>query len=282
MKYVSFYDGGHVRPGLLDDNRIIAIACESLIEYVALPEGERAARHTNETLALLDDARLAAPVRPPKNVFCVGRNYLEHAKEGARALGRELKLPEVPTFFSKAPTAIVDPDATLQFSARVSQEMDWEGELAVVIGSRVKDASEADAMDAVFGYTCVNDITARDLQRAHMQFLKGKSLDGSCPMGPWIVGKEDIPDPHRLQLSVRVNGRRKQQANTDQMIFKIPRLIAELSKGMTLEPGDVIATGTPDGVGFARTPPEFFQDGDIVEIEIQKIGTLRNTVRISP
>lgn len=282
MKYVSFYDGGHIRPGLLEGDRITAIACESLIEYIALPANERAARHTNETLALLGDARLAAPVRPPKNVFCVGRNYLEHAKEGARALGRELKLPDVPTFFSKAPTAIADPEATLQFSARVSQEMDWEGELAVVIGSRVKDAGEADAMDAVFGYMCLNDITARDLQRAHMQFLKGKSLDGSCPMGPWIVGKEDVPDPHRLQLSLRVNGRRKQQANTDQMIFKIPRLIAELSKGMTLEPGDVIATGTPDGVGFARTPPEFFQDGDIVEIEIQKIGTLRNTVRIAP
>lgn len=281
MRFVSFYDDGRVRPGLLQGNRITAIACESLIDYIALPSGERERRHTNETLGLIDAARLAAPVHPAKNVFCVGRNYLEHAKEGARALGRELKLPAVPTFFSKAPTAIAAHDAVLEFESRVSTEMDWEGELAVVIGSRIKNATEENAMDAVFGYMCLNDITARDLQRAHIQFLKGKSLDNSCPMGPWIVSADEIPDPHKLQLTLRVNGRRKQEANTDQMIFRIPRIIAELSKGMTLEPGDVIATGTPDGVGFARTPPEFFQDGDVVEIEIQKIGILRNTIRIS-
>ena len=280
MKYVSFYDGDRILPGLLQETRITALACDSLVDYIALPARERERRHTNETLALLDDVRLAAPVRPAKNVFCVGRNYLEHAKEGARALGRELKLPDVPTFFTKAPTAIADPGATLEFQDSISREMDWEGELAVVIGSRVKDVAEENALDAVFGYMCLNDITARDLQRAHVQFFKGKSLDASCPMGPWIVDARDVPDPHRLQLSLRVNGRRKQQANTEQMIFRIPRIIAELSKGMTLEPGDVIATGTPDGVGFARTPPEFFQDGDVVEIEIQKIGILRNTVRI--
>jgi 2-keto-4-pentenoate hydratase/2-oxohepta-3-ene-1,7-dioic acid hydratase in catechol pathway len=134
-------------------------------------------------------------------------------------------------------------------------------------------------MEAVFGYTCLNDITARNLQREHLQWLKGKSLDNTCPMGPWIVGVDEIPDPHKLQIGLRVNGSRKQQANTDQMIFRIPRIIAELSKGMTLEPGDIIATGTPDGVGFARTPPEFFRDGDTVEIEIQKIGILRNRIQ---
>ena len=281
MRFVSFYDGGHVRPGIIDGDRITAIACETMLDYISLPANERSTHHTNEVLALLSDAQLAAPVKPRKNVFCVGRNYLEHAKEGARAAGRELKLPEVPTFFSKATTAIADPNATLEFQSGVSAQMDWEGELAVVIGSRIKDASEEEAMSAVFGYTCLNDITARDLQRAHLQWLKGKSLDMSCPIGPWIVGTDEIPDPHRLQLVLRVNGSRKQQANTDQMIFRIPRIIAELSRGMTLEPGDVIATGTPDGVGFARTPAEFFQDGDLVEIEIQKIGILRNTVRIA-
>jgi 2-keto-4-pentenoate hydratase/2-oxohepta-3-ene-1,7-dioic acid hydratase in catechol pathway len=281
VRYVSFYDDGHIRPGLIEGDRILAIACPSMLEYISLTAAERSSRHTNEVLALLSDARLAAPVRPGKNVYCVGRNYLEHAKEGARASGRELKLPEVPTFFSKAPTAIADPGARLEFESRVSNEMDWEGELAVVIGSRIKDATEENAMQAVFGYTCLNDITARDLQRAHLQWLKGKSLDNSCPIGPWIVGTDEIPDPHKLQIGLRVNGSRKQQANTDQMIFRIPRIIAELSKGMTLEPGDVIATGTPDGVGFARTPPEFFRDGDTVEIEIQKIGILRNTVHIA-
>ena len=279
MRYVSFHQDGRVRPGLLQGETITPLECESMLEYLRLDESSRSQRISAQTLPL-NSVRLAAPIRPEKNVFCVGRNYLEHAKEGARALGRELKLPEVPTFFTKAPTAISDPDSTLNFQARVSTEMDWEGELAVVIGSRVKDATEEDAMNAVFGYTCVNDISARDLQRAHQQFFKGKSLDGSCPIGPWIAGAEEVPDPHRLLLSLRVNGRRKQDADTGQMIFRIPRLIAELSRGMTLEPGDVIATGTPDGVGFARTPPEFFRDGDIVEIAIQKIGTLRNTVRI--
>jgi 2-keto-4-pentenoate hydratase/2-oxohepta-3-ene-1,7-dioic acid hydratase in catechol pathway len=280
MRYLSFHHDGRVRPAVLDGDRIVPIACESLLEYIALAPSERAARHAGESLAL-DGVRLAAPVRPHKNVFCVGRNYLEHAREGARASGRELKLPEVPTFFSKAPTAIADPDAGLHFQAQASSEYDWEGELAVIIGSRIKDASEENAMDAIFGYACLNDITARDLQRAHLQWLKGKSLDESCPIGPWIVGTDEIPDPHKLQITTRVNGRKKQESNTGQMIFRIPRLIAELSRGMTLEPGDVIATGTPDGVGFARTPPEFFQNGDVVEVSIQKIGTLRNSIFIS-
>lgn len=280
MRYVSFYDEGHVHPAVLEGDCVRAIACNSLLEYIALDPHKRAQHHTDFTF-LLGDVRLAAPIRPNKNVYCVGRNYLEHAKEGARAAGRELKLPEVPTFFSKATTAIADPDADLRFQARISNEYDWEGELAVVIGRRIKDASEEDAMDAVFGYTCLNDITARDLQRAHLQWLKGKSLDQSCPIGPWIVGSDEIPDPHKLQLTTRVNGVKKQESNTGQMIFRIPRLIAELSKGMTLEPGDVIATGTPDGVGFARTPPEFFRNGDIVEVAIQKIGTLRNAIFIN-
>src|SRR5579884_278319 len=206
MRYVSFYDDGErVRPGVVDGDCVTVIACDSLVEYIALPPEQRERRHTIERLPL-EDVRLAAPVRPLKNVFCVGRNYLEHAKEGARALGRELQLPQVPTFFSKAPTAIADPEQKLQFEASVSQQYDWEAELAVVIGKRIKDATEQSAMDAVFGYTCLNDITARDIQRAHLQWLKGKSLDDSCPMGPWIVDAAELGDPHRLQISLRVNG----------------------------------------------------------------------------
>lgn len=280
MRYVTYDGGGRSRPGVLDGDTITPLACDSLLEYIAMPASKRSGIHTGDRVALAD-VKLTAPIRPRKNVFCVGRNYLEHAKEGARASGRELKLPEVPTFFSKAPTAIADPGADLSFEKNVSSEYDWEGELAVIIGSPIKDATEENAMDAVFGYTCLNDITARDLQRAHLQWLKGKSLDHSCPIGPWIVDTTEIPDPHRLHITTRVNGRRKQDSNTGQMIFRIPRIIAELSKGMTLEPGDVIATGTPDGVGFARTPPEFFADSDLVEVEIQKIGILRNTIRIA-
>lgn len=279
MRFVTFHDDGRVRPGFIEENDIVAIDAPSLVHYIALAPQKRTQLHTSERVPL-HGARLAAPVRPNKNVFCVGRNYLEHAKEGARAAGRELQLPAVPTFFSKAPTAIADPDTTLSFSRDVSQQYDWEGELAVVIGKRVKDAAPADALDAVFGYTCLNDITARDLQRAHLQWLKGKSLDDSCPLGPWIVAASAIADPQQLDITLDVNGIRKQESSTSNMIFPIARIICELSKGMTLEPGDVIATGTPEGVGFARTPPEFFADGDVVEIAIEKIGTLRNRIRL--
>lgn len=279
MRFVSFEVAGTVRPGILEGDRVRAIDCGSLIEYIALPPGERKARHGSES-SPLSGVKLRAPVRPRKNIFCVGRNYLDHAKETADASGRELKLPDVPTFFTKAPTAIADPDQTLEFSSQVSREYDWEAELAIVIGSRVKNISADEAPGAVFGYTCFNDITARDLQRAHLQWFKGKSLDDAAPLGPWIVSSDEIGDAQALAIELRVNGERKQHSNTSRMIFSLPVLIASLSRGMTLEPGDVIATGTPEGVGFARTPPEFLRDGDDVEVEIEKIGILRNRIRV--
>jgi len=280
MRYVSYYNGrGEVRPGLVDGARILEIDAPSLREYVALAPGERAARHTGSSVAL-DGTRLAAPVMPLRNVFCVGRNYLEHAKEGAAALGLDLKLPSVPTFFTKATTAIADPDADLHLQARVSPHYDFEAELAVVIGERCKDVAEERALEVVFGYTCLNDMTARDLQRAHGQWFKGKSLDATCPIGPWIVGADEVTDPQALGIAMHVNGVEKQRSTTAQMIFPIARIIAELSRGATLLPGDVIATGTPEGVGFARTPPEWLADGDTLDVTIDRIGTLHNTVRI--
>ena len=280
MRLVSFYDDGRIRPGILEGAGVNAIDCDSLIEYIALPQAERRARGTNDRREL-EGLRLAAPVRPRKNVFCVGRNYVEHAKEGARAAGRDLKLPDVPTFFTKAPTAIADPGAILHFSADLSQEYDWEAELAIVIGVRARDISENDAPNAIFGFTCLNDITARNLQRAHLQWFKGKSLDESCPIGPWIVTADELGCTPDLHIELRVSGVEKQSAHTGQTMFSPAQLIAQLSKGMTLEPGDVIATGTPEGVGFARTPPEFLSDGDVVEVEIEGIGILRNTIRIA-
>jgi len=259
---------------------IRAISTPTLREYVALAPHERIAWHAADELVPLASVTLDAPIRPERNVFCVGRNYLEHAREGARTFGRELKLPGVPTFFTKATTAIAAPDSELRFEARVSQQYDYEAELAVVIGAACKDLSEEDAPHVVFGYTALNDLTARDLQREHGQWFKGKSLDYSCPLGPWIVSPEEVGDPQSLELGLKRNGIRKQQSNTAKMIFPVARLIAELSKGMTLLPGDVIATGTPEGVGFARTPPEFLADGDVLEVEIERIGVLRNTVRI--
>lgn len=279
MKYVSFYDGEAIRPGYVENDRVHVINAPSLAAYIALQGAQRAQAHTDVTFALRD-VRLAAPAVPLRNVFCVGRNYLEHAKEGAAAAGRELKLPDVPTFFTKAPTAIADPDADLLLERAVSQEYDYEAELGVVIGERCKDVSEDDALRVVFGYTCVNDVTGRDLQRAHLQWFKGKSLDYGCPIGPWVVSGDELGDPHALSIGIEINGVRKQHSTTGNMIFRIPRLIAELSRGMTLLPGDVIATGTPEGVGFARKPPEFLQDGDVMEIDIEKIGILRNRVRI--
>ena len=271
------------RPGILEGEAIRPLqGVASLDAFLALDPAARAAAHERlgEPVGLVG-ATLHAPLHPRKNVFCVGRNYLAHAEEGARARGEELKLPSVPTFFSKAPTAIADPDATLNLSGTVSQAYDWEAELAVVIGTRCKDVSEADALDVIFGYTALNDVSARDLQRATTQWFKGKTLDDTCPLGPWIVTPDEIGDPQRLDVSLRVNGETKQHASTSVMIFSVARCIAELSKGTTLEPGDIIATGTPEGVGFARTPPEFLKDGDVMEVEIEKIGVLRNPVSIS-
>jgi 2-keto-4-pentenoate hydratase/2-oxohepta-3-ene-1,7-dioic acid hydratase in catechol pathway len=271
------------RPGIIDGEMIRPI--EGLASLDALLAMDPASR----TAALaplgapvgLAGVRLHAPLQPRKNVFCVGRNYLAHAEEGARVRGEALKLPAVPTFFTKAPTAIADPDATLHLDGTVSQRYDWEAELGVVIGTRCKDVHEEDALEVIFGYTCVNDVSARDVQNATTQWFKGKTLDDTCPLGPWIVSADEIADPQQLDVSLRLNGEVKQHASTSVMIFSIARIIAELSKGTTLEPGDVIATGTPEGVGFARVPPEFLKDGDVMEVEIPKIGVLRNTVAIT-
>ncbi|HEX3671357.1 MAG TPA: fumarylacetoacetate hydrolase family protein [Candidatus Cybelea sp.] len=266
---------------MLEGEMVRTIATDTMLDYIALAPHERIAWHSADELIPVADVVLDAPVRPTRNVFCVGRNYLEHAAEGARAAGRELSLPEVPTFFTKASTAIAAPGGTLDLNGSISSEYDFEAELAVVIGVRCKDVAEDDALRVVFGYTAFNDVTARDLQRAHRQWFKGKSLDDTAPIGPWIVTPEELHDPHALDIRLRRNGIEKQHSNTGKMIFHIPRLIAELSKGMTLLPGDVIATGTPEGVGFARNPPEFLTDGDVLEVEIERIGILRNALHIT-
>ncbi len=282
MRYVRFSHDGLHRFGTVESGLVRAFPkhVDSLPAYLALVPAER---HSLESEAVgpLESVTLLAPVHPNKNVFCVGRNYLGHAEEIARARGTELRLPEVPTFFTKAPTAIVGPGATVHLSAKLSGEYDYEAELAAIIGTRCRDVAEADALGVVFGYTCLNDVTARDLQKAHQQWFKGKSLDETCPIGPWIVSADEVGDPHSLDISMRIDGVVKQNSNTSQLIFNVSRIIASLSAGLTLEPGDVIATGTPDGVGFARTPPEFLYDGATMEVDIAKIGTLRNTIALA-
>lgn len=227
----------------------------------------------------LNKAVLKAPIpRPTKNVFCVGWNYLEHFAEGGKTLEDKRELPKHPVFFTKAPTAVNGPFDPIPFQAQASTQLDWEVELGVVIGKSGANIREEDAMAHVFGYTIINDVTWRDIQRRHGgQWFKGKSLDGTCPMGPCIVTADSL-DHTNLDVECRVSGVVKQKSNTRHLYFKVPRLIAELSLGMTLEPGDIISTGTPEGVGFARNPPEWMRDGDLLETEIAGIGVMRNPI----
>ena len=228
---------------------------------------------------MLNKALLKAPIpRPAKNVFCVGWNYLEHFEEGGAKLEDKRELPKWPVFFSKAPTAVNGPYDVIPFDASISTQLDWEVELGVIIGKGGKNISEADAMSHVFGYTVINDVTWRDIQRRHGgQWDKGKSLDGTCPMGPCIV-TADALDHTNLNLTCRVSGVTKQNSNTKHLYFKLPRLIHDLSLGQTLEAGDIISSGTPEGVGFARTPPEFMTTGDLLETEVEGIGVMRNPI----
>ena len=226
----------------------------------------------------VDSVRLMAPIPvPARNVYAVGWNYLEHFDESLTA--KKADLPKHPVFFTKGTHTINGPYDPIPFDPAVSTKIDWEGELAVIIGTRGRNIAEADAMKYVFGYTVINDTTARDMQVDHGgQWFKGKSLDGHGPTGPWIVVNDTI-DCNNLRITTRVNGVVKQDINTSKMYFKIPRLIAELSLGMTLEPGDIIATGTPSGIGAARNPPEFLKPNDVLETEIDWIGVIRNEIR---
>jgi 2-keto-4-pentenoate hydratase/2-oxohepta-3-ene-1,7-dioic acid hydratase in catechol pathway len=233
-----------------------------------------------DALLPLETVELRAPIpRPRKNILCVGRNYAEHAAESLRAIGQEVKLPEFPNIFTKAVTAVTGPTSEIVIDPAVSERIDWEVELAVIIGTGGRGIAREEALGHVWGYTILNDVSARDIQnRAGVQWFLGKSLDGSCPMGPWIVTADELRDPTNLRLRLLVNGIVKQEDTTAHMIFDIPTLLADISRGMTLEPGDILATGTPSGVGFARTPPEFLCPGDLMESEIEGIGTMRNRV----
>jgi 2-keto-4-pentenoate hydratase/2-oxohepta-3-ene-1,7-dioic acid hydratase in catechol pathway len=228
----------------------------------------------------LGAVKLLAPIpRPRKNVFCVGWNYVEHFEEGKHGRAAGIEYPAHPAFFSKAPGTVIGPYDTVPLHAGVTGKLDWEVELGVIIGKGGINIKEASALGHVYGYTAINDVSAREVQRQHgQQWFKGKSLDGTCPMGPWIVTRDEIPNPHGLRLTTRVNREIKQDSNTSFMYFKVPRIIAELSAGLTLEPGDIISTGTPPGVGHARTPPEFMKAGDVLETEVEGIGLLRNRI----
>ena len=229
-------------------------------------------------LVKLSQVKQLSPIpAPKKNCVMLGINYKEHVDEGARARELEIKYPDHPVFFTKPATSVIGHLGKV-VKHKATDRLDWEVELAVVMGKKGKDIPKEKAYDYVFGYTICLDMTARELQRQHGQWFKGKSLDTFCPIGPWIVHKSALPEPQQLRLICRVNGEVMQDGNTRDMIFDIPTTIESLSKGMTLEPGDIISTGTPSGVGFARTPPVFLKPGDKVEGDIEGIGVLEVTV----
>jgi 2-keto-4-pentenoate hydratase/2-oxohepta-3-ene-1,7-dioic acid hydratase in catechol pathway len=284
MRLLTFrVDGGRalgaLRPG--HDDEVVELQgyadMQDLID--AGDEGLAAARAAlaspTARFRALKDLDLLAPLDPPRgNVIAIGRNYQKHAEETALVEGRE---PNPPTIFSKAITSLTAPHGDITIDPRVSDKIDWEVELAIVIGKAGANIKRDRARQHVFGYTVLNDVTARDIQSGWGgQYFKGKSLDRSCPTGPWIVTPDEVEDPQSLDLFLRVNGTVKQEGNTRDMIYPVDAIIEWASIGMTLLPGTIIATGTPDGVGFARTPPEFLRPGDVMDTEVEGIGMLRN------
>jgi 2-keto-4-pentenoate hydratase/2-oxohepta-3-ene-1,7-dioic acid hydratase in catechol pathway len=285
MFLVSYRSGNELRAGVAQNGKLIDVekagrypssvrAILAAGQFDALMADAKKALTGGGTVAL-DSVKLGPPVPDPEKIICLGLNYKAHAEEAG------LKLPPAPILFPKFRNSLVGPQDDIVVPAVSANKVDYEVELAVVIGKRARDVAEDDALSYVAGYTCFNDVSARDMQMQTSQWAPGKAIDTFAPMGPGIVPAIEIGDPQNLQLKTRVNGQELQNDNTRLMIFSVANTIAFITSFMTLEPGDIIATGTPAGVGFTRNPPVRLVDGDVVEVEIEKIGTLRNKV-VSP
>jgi len=236
------------------------------------------AQFSEKSFARPSDVRWHAPIpRPLKNIVCLGLNYASHVRETTK-VDKPMKVPEIPVFFTKALTSANGPYDPIPWDSSATSQVDYEAELGVIVGIGGKNIKRGAALDHVFGYTVINDVSARDLQFGHKQWFKGKSLDGFCPMGPVVVTSDEFGDPQKKRITLRVNGETRQDATTGDMLFPVDIILEYLSQGMTIEAGDIIATGTPEGVGLGRTPPEYLKNGDVVETEIEGIGTLRNSV----
>jgi 2-keto-4-pentenoate hydratase/2-oxohepta-3-ene-1,7-dioic acid hydratase in catechol pathway len=294
MRFVTFSDSRGMRIGVLEGAKVVDLAAlsprlpRSMLKLIAQGEAgldrvRRAAASSKAGRIALSRVTVHAPIpRPARNILCVGKNYHDHAKEfhdsGFDASAGKDAVPDVPIMFTKWPNSVIGPGEAIPSHLDYTNSTDYEGELAAVIGAGGRGIPAADAYGAVWGYTIVNDVTARTLQNRHKQWFLGKSPDGFCPMGPCIVTADEVPDVTQLRLQTRVNGELRQDARVSQLIFDIPTLIATLSRVMTLEPGDLIATGTCAGVGIGFTPPRFLKKGDRVAITIEPIGTLENPV----
>lgn len=283
MKIATFEHQGRELVGEVDvaQGRVYLLPADEMVDLIARFDAIRAAYVRSGAGIALDDVRLRAPLpRPRRNLFCVGKNYREHAREFSRS-GYEAgaladsELDAFPAVFTKPGSCVVGPGDMVDLHGAVSSAVDYEGELAVVIGRGGRNIAPADAMQHVVGYTIVNDVTARDRQKNHRQWFLGKSLDTFCPMGPWIVSADEL-DARSVRIRTSVNGEARQDATTADLLFDIPSLIATISAGMMLQPGDVIATGTPAGVGIGMSPPRFLAAGDVVAITIDGIGALSN------
>jgi 2-keto-4-pentenoate hydratase/2-oxohepta-3-ene-1,7-dioic acid hydratase in catechol pathway len=285
MRLVTYKDEGGVHLGALRDDSVVSLDHVAPDMLTLIDGGDaalkqaRAAVERAESTRPLSEVQLLAPIpRPRQNIVCLGMNYAEHARESMRAKGLPETLPPHPVFFTKAVTTVCGPDDDISLDPKVTSQLDYEVELAYIIGRSGKNIARDDAMNYVFGYTIVNDVSARDLQNQHQQFFKGKSLDRSCPLGPCIVTADEIPDPGKLGLRLRLNGETRQDSSVGDLIFDIPTTIEVLSLGATIEPGTIVSTGTPSGVGMGLTPPTYMKPGDVMEAEIDQIGVLRNKV----
>ncbi|WP_047154349.1 fumarylacetoacetate hydrolase family protein [Aneurinibacillus tyrosinisolvens] len=301
MYLATFLHDGQLKFGFRtkDENSIVdaAAAEKQFFPHPLLPETLREVIENQEAVARLrelnneisensanyivplSEVTLQAPLPDPKrDIICLGLNYHEHALEYTTAMEEAKNVPQYPIVFSKATTAVIGTNQEIKSHRNVTNQIDYEAELAIVIGKEGTNISEEEAYDYILGYTIINDVTARDLQKKHSQWFLGKGLDTFGPMGPYLVTADEIPAPVHLNIQCRVNGEVRQNSNTELLIFDIPTIIKTVSAGITLQPGDIIATGTPKGVGIGFQPPRFLQEGDIVEVEIEKIGVLTNTV----
>ena len=289
MKYASFLGPTGIVAGVVRGAAVIPLRGGDRVDWAGQPvgllahiaNGSPADAICADAEVALNSVKLVAPIPVPRrNIICVGQNYVQHSKEfdasGFNATAGN-GIPDRPVVFTKAPTTVIGPDDVIPAHDSLTQSLDYEAELGVIIGTEGKDITRDEAMSHVWGYTIINDVTARDIQHAHRQWFLGKSKDGLCPMGPYAVTADEI-DHRDLIIETRVNGELRQSAKTVDLIFDIPELIATISAGMTLLPGDIIATGTPAGVGIGFDPPRFLRAGDVIEMSISGLGTLVNTV----